>query len=54
MAVTQAFSVNNVPLSLGQMQELVERKWGVKVSRMWVPREASQERAFQEGLQGLV
>lgn len=43
-AVAQAFGVNNVLLSLRQMQELVGRKWGVKVSRMWVPRFVKQHK----------
>lgn len=44
VAVAQAFSANNIPLSIGHMQELVERKWGVKVSRMWVPRVMKRHR----------
>jgi len=36
VSVAQAFSVNNVALSVEQMRQLVERKYGVKVSRQWV------------------
>lgn len=38
VGVAQAFSLNNVPLSIAQIQQLAQRKIGVKVSRMWVPR----------------
>ena len=36
VSVAQAFSVNNAALSVEQMRQLVERKYGVKVSRQWV------------------
>ena len=38
VSVTQAFSVNNLALTVEQMRQLVLRKWGVKVSRTWVSR----------------
>jgi len=36
VSVAQAFSVNNVALSVEQMRQLIERKYDVKVSRQWV------------------
>lgn len=45
VGVAQAFSLNNVPLSIAQMQQLVQRKFGVKVSRMWVPRFVRRHRS---------
>lgn len=38
VAVAQAFSVNNAALSVQQGPDLVQRKWGVAVSRQWVAR----------------
>lgn len=38
VAVAQAFSVNNVAISVAQLRELVVRKWGVVVSSTWVAR----------------
>ena len=38
VSVTQAFSVNNLALTVEQMRQLVLRKWGFKVSRTWVSR----------------
>eukprot|EP00170_Pyropia_yezoensis_P001317 contig_5857_g1321 len=36
VSVAQAFSVNNLALSIAQTRQLVEHKWGVSVSRHWV------------------
>lgn len=36
VSVAQAFSVNNLAMSIAQMRQLVERKWGVSVTRHWV------------------
>lgn len=38
VAVAQAFSVNNVAMSSAQLRDLVARKFGVAVSKMWVTR----------------
>jgi len=38
VALAQAFSINNMPLSALQLRDLVLQRWGHKVSRAWVPR----------------
>ena len=45
VSVAQAFSMNNVALSVAQMRQLLERQWGVKVSRQWVGRFVVHQRA---------
>lgn len=44
VAVVQAFSVNNMALSVAQMREMIKRKWGVQVSRTWVNRFVGRHR----------
>ena len=44
VSVAEAFSVNNAALSVEQMRQLVERKYGVKVSRQWVCRFVGRHR----------
>ena len=44
ISVAQAFSMNNVALSVAQIRELVQRKWGVRVSRQWVDRFVDRHR----------
>ena len=44
VSVAQASSMNNVALSVAQMRELVQRKWGVKVSWQWVGRFVGRHR----------
>lgn len=44
--VAQACSVNNVALSMAQLRQLAERKWGVSVSRRWVGRFVGRHRGM--------